>query len=101
LLNWSYGLGLFLHPCESAERDALLRVYGGFIATGFEHRTLVRPGFTSRYGVTQLVYYEAYERLMDARFREYKVKRWRREWEIALIEALNPAWQDLYDSLAN
>jgi putative endonuclease len=67
----------------------------------FEHRTLVRPGFTSRYGVTQLVYYETYERLMDARFREYKVKRWRREWKIALIEALNPAWQDLYDSLAN
>ncbi len=66
----------------------------------FEHKSLVRPGFTSRYGVTQLVYYEAYERLMDARFREYKVKRWRREWKLALIEALNPTWQDLYDSLA-
>jgi putative endonuclease len=67
----------------------------------FEHKTHVRPGFTSKYDVTELVYYEAYERLIDARFREYKVKRWRRAWKIALIESMNPNWQDLYDSLAS
>jgi putative endonuclease len=67
----------------------------------FEHKTFVRPGFTSRYGVTQLVYYEGYERLMDARFREYKVKKWRRDWKLALIEAMYPNWDDLYENLAN
>jgi len=67
----------------------------------FEHKTHVRPEFTSRYGVTQLVYYEAYDRLMDARFRKYKVKKWRCAWKIALIEAMNPSWDDLYDSLGS
>jgi putative endonuclease len=51
--------------------------------------------------VTRLVYYESYDRLMDARFREYKVKKWRRTWKLALIEAMNPTWKDLYEMLAN
>jgi putative endonuclease len=67
----------------------------------FEHRTRSRLGFTSRYGVTRLVYYEVYDRLMDARFREHKVKKWRRAWKLALIEAMNPRWQDLYETLAD
>ena len=67
----------------------------------FEHKSFVRPGFTSRYGVVHIVYYEAYDRLIDARFREYKVKKWRRAWKIALIEAMNPHWDDLYDSLVS
>ncbi|HLH10321.1 MAG TPA: GIY-YIG nuclease family protein [Methylovirgula sp.] len=67
----------------------------------FEHKGHLRPGFTSRYGVTRLVYYEAYDRLMDARSREYKVKKWRRAWKLALIESMNPQWLDLYESLAN
>ncbi len=66
----------------------------------YEHKTFVRPGFTSRYEVTRLVYYEAYDRLMDARFREYKIKKWRRAWKIALIQEMNPEWEDLYDRLA-
>jgi putative endonuclease len=67
----------------------------------FEHKTHARPGFTSQYGVTILVYYEVYDRLMDARFREYAVKKWRRAWKIALIESMKPSWQDLYENLAN
>jgi putative endonuclease len=66
-----------------------------------EHKTFERPGFTSRYGVIYLVYYETYDRLMDARFREYKVKKWRRAWKLELIESLNPRWDDLYFMLAS
>jgi putative endonuclease len=66
----------------------------------FEHKTFVRPGFTSGYGVTHLVYYETYDGLMDARFREYKVKKWRRTWKLKLIESMNPRWDDLYYNLA-
>lgn len=66
-----------------------------------EHKTCVRPGFTSRYGVIHLVYYESYDRLMDARFREYKVKKWRRAWKLELIESMNPQWDDLYYVLAS
>ncbi len=65
-----------------------------------EHRECLVPGFTSRYGVHQLVWYESYDRLIDARHREYSIKTWRRAWKIALIEALNPDWRDLYEDLA-
>jgi putative endonuclease len=65
----------------------------------WEHKNKLTPRFTSRYGVTTLVYYEHYDRLMDARAREYKVKHWRRAWKLKLIEEMNPTWRDLYDEL--
>ena len=65
----------------------------------WEHKNKLTPGFTSDYDVTMLVWYEQYERLMDARHREYKIKRWRRAWKLQLIEAMNPDWRDLYFDL--
>ena len=57
------------------------------------------PGFTKRYGVTRLVWYESYESIHDAIAREKRLKRWRRDWKIELIEAENPVWSDLYNLL--
>jgi putative endonuclease len=65
----------------------------------WEHRTKVVPGFTSKYGVTVLVYYEEYRSVLEAREREQALKHWRRAWKFKLIEALNPSWRDLYDEL--
>jgi putative endonuclease len=65
----------------------------------WEHKNKLTPGFTSRYNVTKLVYYEHYDLLMDARAREYKVKRWRRAGKLQLIGAVNPIWRDLYYEL--
>lgn len=65
----------------------------------WEHKNKLTPGFTSRYGVTMLVYYEHYDLLKDARAREYQVKRWRRAWKLELIEKMNPNWRDLYFDL--
>lgn len=65
-----------------------------------EHKLKSVPGFTRKYGVDQLVYYEEYGSVLEARAREYVVKRWRRAWKIALIEKLNPDWSDLADQLA-
>lgn len=62
----------------------------------WEHRTAVTPGFTKTYGVVMLVWYEDHPRIMDARIREYAIKRWRRAWKLALIEAMNPDRRDLY-----
>lgn len=61
-----------------------------------EHREKVTVSFTARYGVSMLVYYEEYERVVEAIAREKVVKRWRRAWKLDLIEGLNPAWRDLY-----
>ena len=65
----------------------------------WQHRTKVVAGFTRKYGVTLLVYYEEYASILEARARERAVKRWRRAWKFKLIEEMNPTWRDLYDEL--
>ncbi len=65
----------------------------------WEHRSKVAPGFTSKYGVTVLVYYEEYASILEARDRERVLKHWRRAWKFKLIEIVNPDWRDLYDEL--
>jgi putative endonuclease len=60
-----------------------------------EHKTKLVPGFTRRYNVDKLVYFEEYASILEARSRERAIKRWRREWKIALIEKDNPMWHDL------
>jgi putative endonuclease len=64
-----------------------------------EHKPKLVPGFTRKYGVDLLVYFEAFESILEARAREHAMKRWRRAWKIQLIERLNPDWRDLSDQL--
>ena len=71
--------------------DLLRRVY--------EHRTGVQEGFTSRYNIKRLVWYEEHGSIVEAIGREKAIKRWRRNWKLALIEADNPQWLDLWDVL--
>ena len=65
----------------------------------YEHREHRVPGFTARYGCTLLVWYERYERMVDAIAREKQIKGGSRAKKLALIEALNPQWRDLYGDL--
>ena len=60
-----------------------------------EHREKLRPGFTSKYNVSRLVYFEAFREIRDAIAREKQLKGWRREKKVALIHTNNPAWRDL------
>jgi putative endonuclease len=60
-----------------------------------EHKGGLIPGFTRRYTVHHLVYFEEYGSILEARDRERVLKRWRREWKFKLIEELNPRWRDL------
>jgi putative endonuclease len=55
--------------------------------------------FTRKYGVTRLVWYETYDMVVDAIQRESALKRWKRDWKLALIEKTNPDWEDLYETL--
>jgi putative endonuclease len=66
----------------------------------FEHREGTGAGFTKRYGVKLLVYSEAHGDIQSAIEREKHLKKWNRAWKIALIEAANPTWKDLYETLA-
>jgi putative endonuclease len=64
-----------------------------------EHKGKLVPGFTRQHGVDQLVYFEVFESILEARAREHSLKRWRRAWKIELIEKLNPDWRDLSSEL--
>ena len=65
-----------------------------------EHKAKLVPGFTRKYGVDKLVYFEEYASILEARARERNLKRWQRAWKLALIEGMNPQWRDLTDELA-
>jgi putative endonuclease len=71
--------------------DLIRRVY--------EHKNKIVRGFTARYDVTRLVWYETYEDPTRAIEREKEIKKWRRDWKIALIEEDNPDWDDLYAAI--
>ena len=64
-----------------------------------EHRTGKIKGFTQRYGITMLVWYEQTERMDDAIAHEKRLKEWQRDWKIQLIEKNNPDWRDLYEEI--
>jgi putative endonuclease len=64
-----------------------------------QHRNKEIPGFTRRYNVTRLVYYETYDRPADAIAREKEIKGWRRAKKVSLIESDNPTWTDWGDEL--
>ena len=56
-------------------------------------------GFTKRYGVHQLFWYELHENMESAIEREKRLKEWKRVWKLELIESANPDWHDLYDTI--
>jgi putative endonuclease len=62
----------------------------------WQHRTGAIPGHTKRHGIKQLGWFEWHDGFESAAHREYLIKRWRRAWKIALIEAMNPGWKDLW-----
>ena len=64
-----------------------------------EHREGLVPGFTKRYDIKRLVYFEEHGDIHEAIRREKRLKRWRRQWKLDLIESRNPQWQDLWIEL--
>ncbi|RWX79432.1 GIY-YIG nuclease family protein [Neorhizobium lilium] len=61
----------------------------------YEHQNELTPGFTSRYGVKTLVWFEEFDLLVDAIKREKTMKKWPRQWKLNLIEQMNPEWSDI------
>src|SRR5450759_4572938 len=66
----------------------------------YEHKSKVVRGFTKRYGVDRLVWFEVYDDPTNAIARENYIKKWRRAWKLRLIEQSNPQWLDLYDQIS-
>jgi putative endonuclease len=66
----------------------------------WEHKHKAVPGFTARYGVYTLVWFEGHNAAEAAIRREKQIKEWKRDWKISLIESDNPRWIDLFPSLS-
>jgi putative endonuclease len=60
-----------------------------------QHRLGAIPGFTAKHGVKRLVWFQGFDDIRDAIDHEKRLKRWRRDWKIKLIEASNPTWDEL------
>ena len=65
----------------------------------FEHREGLVKGFTARYGLKMLVYFERYDSPSAAIQREKNIKHWSLRWKLELVESLNPKWRDLYNDI--
>ena len=74
-------------------------VTGNLIKRVWEHKNNLVEGFTKRYDVHQLVYFEQHEDMVSAITREKRIKKWDRAWKIRIIEKQNPEWKDLYYAL--
>lgn len=62
----------------------------------WQHKNKVTQGFTAKYNVNKLVYFEEFNDIEQAILREKRLKSWKREWKIELINGFNPQWNDLY-----
>jgi putative endonuclease len=69
------------------------------VRRSWEHRTGAVPGFTRKYGIKMLVWFEQHDTRESAFQRERQLKKWNRAWKLRLIERFNPSWKDLADEL--
>jgi putative endonuclease len=76
-------------------------VTGSLLERVRQHRDGAVEGFTKRYGLTRLVYYEVFDNPREAIWREKRIKTWLRAWKVRLIRGVNPEWEDLWERLPN
>jgi putative endonuclease len=94
-------LPYYVYMLTSRRQGTLyLGVTNDLVRRVHEHKSKATPGFTSRYGVDRLVWFESYEDPVSAITREKDIKKWRRDWKIRLIEEGNPDWLDRYPAIA-
>ncbi|MCX7338885.1 MAG: GIY-YIG nuclease family protein [Alphaproteobacteria bacterium] len=84
---------------SQANGTLYIGVTSDLIKRVWEHKNKDTKGFTSKYGIDRLVYFEQFGRIELAIHREKRLKEWQRQWKIDLIESVNPEWRDLYDDI--
>jgi putative endonuclease len=90
----------YLYIVASKRNGTLyIGVTGDLIKRIYEHKQNVVDGFTKKYNIHNLVYYETYGDIEEAILREKQIKKWNRKWKIQIIEENNPEWKDLYKTI--
>jgi len=85
--------------CSKRNGTLYIGVTSDLVKRGWEHRTGAVEGFTKKYGIHTLVYYEACEDMISAIAREKQLKKRNRAWKLRLIEERNPVWRDLWEDI--
>jgi putative endonuclease len=85
----------YVYILTNASRTLYIGVTNSLERRLYQHRMKSASSFASKYNVTMLIYYEAFERPADAIAREKQLKRWSRAKKVALVDSLNPDWVDL------
>ena len=85
----------YVYILASKSRVLYVGVTGFLMSRVMQHKTAEADGFSQRYKVNRLVYYETFQYVNNAIARETEIKKWRREKKVALIKLLNPRWEDL------
>ena len=92
--------GGFVYIMSNRKHGTLyIGVTADIVRRAWEHRTGYAPGFTRRYGLKRLVWFERHEEIVAAIRQEKNIKDWGRAWKVRLIEKTNPEWEDLYPTL--
>ncbi|HVA81132.1 MAG TPA: GIY-YIG nuclease family protein [Candidatus Binataceae bacterium] len=89
----------FVYIIASRTRALYIGVTNNLERRAQEHKSGMMPGFAARYHIVRLIYFEEFHDVRDAIAREKQLKAWRREKKVKLIEAMNPEWLDLAESL--
>ena len=93
-------MGFFVYILGSRRNGTLyVGMTDDLVRRVWEHRIGAMPGFTKKYGVKHLYWFEVYDSRESALLRERQIKKWNRAWKLALVERLNPEWRDLGDDL--
>jgi len=93
--------GGFIYFMASAPNGILyVGVTSDLVQRVYQHRNGLVQGFTKKYSVKRLVYFEQYDDIRLAIQRKHNIKHWSRTWKVRLILANNPEWNDLYDQIA-
>ena len=100
LLNRSMRGGFVYIMTNKRNGILYVGVTNDLIRRAYEHRKGIVKGFTSRYGLKRLVYYERHDEMRNAIQREKSLKHWSRAWKVRTIEVLNPNWDDLFEALS-
>ena len=98
--GWVVDKRLFVYILASQRNGTLyIGVTSGLAKRIGEHKNKFVDGFTKKYSVDKLVYYEAHDSAEAAIQREKQLKKWNRAWKLRLIERMNPEWRDLYKEI--
>lgn len=86
--------------CSQRNGTLYLGVTSNLVQRVWQHREGLADGFTSKYGVHRLVWFEQHDEMESAILREKQIKKWNRAWKLDLIEKINPDWRDLWPEIS-